>query len=205
MSILQLMVKCTPMEWQAPLELEPLSSGSDDKGLWIDPVAFIQVLNGRALAEWAIRTAQRLQFWVLPRPRGPRAPPIYRDESVLLTSLVAAGAARAGLPVGQRGAGGPGRRRQVGRLWERGGALRPGRRAAQRHLAGAGPGVDRLRPDQVVGGWRPLRGAGRAHWTSWGANWIKSWMHPAGATIRSARGRCTQRARWTPWARWWRS
>jgi len=90
MSILQVVAKCTPMEWQVPLELEPLSSGSNDKGLWIDPVAFIQVLNGWALAEWAIRTAQRLQFWVLPKPRGPGAPVVYRDESVLLTSLVAA-------------------------------------------------------------------------------------------------------------------
>ena len=78
------------MEWQAPLEVCPLSRGSNDKGLWIDPVAFIQVLNGWALAEWAIGTAQRLQFWALPKPRGAGAPAIYRDESVLLTSLVAA-------------------------------------------------------------------------------------------------------------------
>jgi hypothetical protein len=90
MSILQLVAKCTPTEWQAPLKLEPLSGGRGDKGLWIDPVAFIQVLNGWALAEWAIGTAQRLQWWTLPKPRGPGAPPIYRDESVLLTSLVAA-------------------------------------------------------------------------------------------------------------------
>ena len=90
MSILQLVAKCTPMEWQAPLEMEALASGSDEKGLWIDPVAFIQILNGWALAEWAIRTAQQLQFWTLPKPRGSGAPPIYRDESVLLTSLVAA-------------------------------------------------------------------------------------------------------------------
>ncbi len=61
-----------------------------DKGLWIDPVAFINVLNGWALAEWAIRAARRLQFWALPRPPGPGAPQICRDESALLTSLVAA-------------------------------------------------------------------------------------------------------------------
>ena len=90
MSILQLVAKCTPTEWQVPLELSPLPQGRSDKGLWIDPVAFIQILNGWALAEWAIRTAQRLQFWALPKPRGPGAPLVYRDESVLLTSLVAA-------------------------------------------------------------------------------------------------------------------
>lgn len=90
MSILQLVGKCTPTEWQVPLELSPLPNRGSEKGLWIDPVAFIQVLNGWGLAEWAIRTAQRLKFWALPRPPGPGAPQIYRDESVLLTSLVAA-------------------------------------------------------------------------------------------------------------------
>jgi hypothetical protein len=90
MSILQLVRKCTPTEWQVPLELSPLPNRGSDKGLWIDPLAFINVLNGWELAEWAIRTAQRLQFWTLPKPHGPGAPPIYRDESVLLTSLVAA-------------------------------------------------------------------------------------------------------------------
>jgi hypothetical protein len=90
MSILQLVAKCTPTEWQAPLELSPLTGPRDDTGLWIDPVALIQLLNGWALAAWAMRTAQRLQFWTLPKPRGPGAPLIYRDESVLLTSLVAA-------------------------------------------------------------------------------------------------------------------
>jgi hypothetical protein len=90
MSIIQLVTKCTPTEWQVPLELCPLPSRGSDQGLWIDPVAFIQVLNGWELAAWAIGTAQRMQFWVLPKPRGPGAPQTYRDESVLLTSLVAA-------------------------------------------------------------------------------------------------------------------
>jgi hypothetical protein len=90
MSILQLVRKCTPTEWQVPLELSPLPNRGSDKGLWIDPVAFIQVLNGWELAEWAIRKAKSLKFWVLPKPFGPGAPQIYRDESVLLTSLVAA-------------------------------------------------------------------------------------------------------------------
>jgi len=90
MSILQLAAKCTPTEWQVPLDLRPLPNSGNDKGLWVDPVAFLDVLNGWELAEWAIRTAQHLQFWALPRPLGPGAPQVYRDESVLLTSLVAA-------------------------------------------------------------------------------------------------------------------
>jgi hypothetical protein len=90
MSILQLVKKCIPKEWQVPLDLSPLPGRGSDKGLWIDPVAFINTLNGWQLAEWAIQQAQRLQFWALPRGRGPGAPRIYRDASVLLTSLVAA-------------------------------------------------------------------------------------------------------------------
>ncbi|MDH4137701.1 MAG: transposase [Anaerolineae bacterium] len=90
MSILQLVAKCTPQEWQVPLELSPLPGPNSDKGLWIDPVTLIQELNGWVLAEWAIGTAQRLQFWALPKPRGPGAPLVYHDASVLLTSLVAA-------------------------------------------------------------------------------------------------------------------
>lgn len=90
MSILQLVTKCTPTEWQVRLELSPLPDQGSDKGLWVDPVALIDLLNGWELAEWAIRTAQQLQFWALPKPRGPGAPPTYRDESVLLTSLVVA-------------------------------------------------------------------------------------------------------------------
>ena len=60
MSILQLVEKCTPQEWHAPLELSPPPNKGSDKGLWVDPVALIQVLNGWALAEWAIGTAQRV-------------------------------------------------------------------------------------------------------------------------------------------------
>jgi hypothetical protein len=44
MSILQLAAKCTPTEWQTLLDLERLSSGSSDKGLWIDPVTCIKGL-----------------------------------------------------------------------------------------------------------------------------------------------------------------
>ncbi len=61
-----------------------------NKRLWIDPVAFINLLNGWQLAQWAIQMNRRLQFRALPKPVGPGAPQTYRDESVLLTSLVAA-------------------------------------------------------------------------------------------------------------------
>jgi hypothetical protein len=90
MIILQLVKRCIPKEWQVPLELRPLPSQGSDKGLWIDPVDLVNLLNGWQLAEWAIQRAQRLQFWALPKGRGPGAPRIYQDESVLLTSLVAA-------------------------------------------------------------------------------------------------------------------
>ena len=90
MSILQWVVKCTPQEWHVPLELSLLPDRGNDKGLWVDPIAFIEQVNGWALAQWALRTAQRLRFWALPKPRGPGAPSTYHDESVLLTSLVAA-------------------------------------------------------------------------------------------------------------------
>jgi hypothetical protein len=82
--------ECTPQEWQVPLDLSPLPNRGSDKGLWIDPVMLLTVLNGWALATWAIQMSQRLQFWSLPKPRGPGHPQVYRDESVLLTSLVAA-------------------------------------------------------------------------------------------------------------------
>jgi hypothetical protein len=85
-----LVEKCTPQEWHVPLELSTLSDKGGDKGLWVDPVAFVRQTNGWALAKWAVRTVQGLQFWALPKPHGPGAPPVYHDESVLLTSLVAA-------------------------------------------------------------------------------------------------------------------
>ena len=36
MSILQLVAKCTPTEWQVPLELSPLPDQGSDRGLWVD-------------------------------------------------------------------------------------------------------------------------------------------------------------------------
>lgn len=88
MSIIQLVGKCTPAEWHVPLELSPLPGRGRDAGLWVDPVTLIRELNGWELATWAMQTSHRLQFWALPKPAGPGAPPVYHDESVLLTSLV---------------------------------------------------------------------------------------------------------------------
>ncbi len=92
MSILELMTKYTPAcnTWPGPLEVSPLPGCGSDEGLWIDPVTLIRELHGWDLASRAIQTSRRLQFWALPNPSGPGAPPTYRDESVLLTSLVAA-------------------------------------------------------------------------------------------------------------------
>lgn len=90
MSILQVVGKCAPQEWQVPLDLSPLPNRGSDKGLWIDPVALLTVLNGWPLAVWAIQMSHRLRFWALPKPQGPGRPSVYYDESVLLTSLVAA-------------------------------------------------------------------------------------------------------------------
>ncbi|HUV89037.1 MAG TPA: transposase [Anaerolineae bacterium] len=90
MSKIQLVAKCTPQEWHAPLELSPLPNPGSAKGLWIDPVALISLLNGWALAEWTLCSARQLYGRRLSKPPGPGAPQVYRDESVLLTSLVAA-------------------------------------------------------------------------------------------------------------------
>ncbi len=61
---------------------------SRPKGLWIDPVQFLALIDGLRLAVWACAMAQRLRP-ALPAPRHPGgAPQIYRDEAVLLTMLV---------------------------------------------------------------------------------------------------------------------
>ncbi len=90
MSILQLAARCILIEWQVPLELSPAPIRGSAKGLWIDPVTFIDLFNGWELAQWAMQTSRRLRIWALPKPAGPGAPETYCDESVLLTSLVAA-------------------------------------------------------------------------------------------------------------------
>jgi hypothetical protein len=68
----------------------PAPMRGNDKRLWIDPVTLMALLNGWALAQWAMQISRRLQFWALPKPTGPGAPKMCQDESMLLTSLVAA-------------------------------------------------------------------------------------------------------------------
>jgi len=62
------------------------------KGLWIDPVRFLELIDGGTLAQWACMLAvvwrNRLHP-ALPSGRHPGgAPPVYRDETILLTMLV---------------------------------------------------------------------------------------------------------------------
>lgn len=58
------------------------------KGLWIDPVQFLALIDGLTLAIWACTMAQRLRP-ALPARRHPGgAPQTYRDEAILLTMLV---------------------------------------------------------------------------------------------------------------------
>lgn len=90
MSLLGIVQRSIPNNWQMPLDLAPLSDTGGGGGLWVDPVALLEIINGLALARWALRQAAQLQPWCLPGPRGPGAPQQYSDESVLLTSLVAA-------------------------------------------------------------------------------------------------------------------
>jgi len=70
--------------------LTPLADQGGRGGLWVDPVALLEIINGLELARWALRQAAQLQPWCLPKPCGPGASQQYSDESVLLTSLVAA-------------------------------------------------------------------------------------------------------------------
>ena len=90
MSIVELTQRCIPNQLQLPLELTPLPEASGRGGLWVDPVHFLEVISGWALAQWAIQLSARLQPWALPSPHSPGAPRTYRDESVLLTSFIAA-------------------------------------------------------------------------------------------------------------------
>src|SRR6266436_5424879 len=76
----------------APNAVLPVVSAGGSKGLWIDPVRFLALIDGWALAQWACTQAVlwRTCFHpALPSGRHPGgAPPIYRDETVLLTVLV---------------------------------------------------------------------------------------------------------------------
>jgi hypothetical protein len=38
-------------EWHVPLELSPVPDKGSEKGLWVNPVAFVHLLNGWALAQ----------------------------------------------------------------------------------------------------------------------------------------------------------
>lgn len=74
-------------------ELACTTSGTArKKGLWIDPIRFIELIDDPALAHWACLTALVLRSRLhptLPPPRHPGGrPPDYSDESVLLTVLV---------------------------------------------------------------------------------------------------------------------
>jgi hypothetical protein len=70
----------------------PSSPPKSKNGLWIDPVRFIELIDGPALARWACVTALVLRGRLhpsLPPPRHPGGrPPDYSDETVLLTLLV---------------------------------------------------------------------------------------------------------------------
>ena len=58
------------------------------RGLWIEPVRFLALLDGVSLATWACATAARLRPALSP-PRHPGgAPRTYSDETILLTLLV---------------------------------------------------------------------------------------------------------------------
>jgi hypothetical protein len=70
----------------------PVAPADRPKGLWIDPVRFLELIDGWALAAWACTQAvlwrSRLHP-TLPSGRHPGgAPQTYRDETILLTLLV---------------------------------------------------------------------------------------------------------------------
>ena len=80
-------------EQHAEQELACSSSTAKPKGgLWIDPVRFVELIDGLALARWACVMALVLRSRLhptLPRPRHPGGHPLdYSDETVLLTLLV---------------------------------------------------------------------------------------------------------------------
>jgi len=92
MSIVALEASATwPPPAPAPLAAPwppPVPDGARPPELWIDPIRFLEVIDGLALACWACTMANRLRP-ALPPPRHPGgAPQLYRDETVLLTMLV---------------------------------------------------------------------------------------------------------------------
>ena len=73
------------LDWPA-LPLEPLPE-QPGKKLWLTPEAFLQAINGPALAQWALQVASRLHPPRLPAGPGGR-PRSYTDLSVLLMAVV---------------------------------------------------------------------------------------------------------------------
>lgn len=73
----------------AASDLAPLPVGKGRK-LWLSPVAFLQAINGLAIASWALRLAARLRRPHLGRGPGGR-PPLYSDRSILLMAVVQTG------------------------------------------------------------------------------------------------------------------
>lgn len=81
-------IVCSKLNWPA-LPLEPLPERPGKK-LWLTPEAFVQAINGLALAHWAVRVSDWLRPPRLARGPGGR-PQTYRDSSVLLMAVVQTG------------------------------------------------------------------------------------------------------------------
>ncbi len=68
------------------------STPNPRRGLWIDPVRFVELIDGPALARWACLMALVLRGRLHPSLPPPRhsggRPPEYSDETVLLTLVV---------------------------------------------------------------------------------------------------------------------
>lgn len=69
-----------------------VDQGTRTKGLWIDPVQLLALIDALVLAQWACAMARawdRRRHSALPAARHPGgAPQVYRDETILLTMLV---------------------------------------------------------------------------------------------------------------------
>jgi hypothetical protein len=76
------------LNWPA-LPLEPLPERPGKK-LWLTPEAFLQAINGLALAQWAVQVSNWLGPPKLARGPGGR-PQTYKDPSVLLLAVVQTG------------------------------------------------------------------------------------------------------------------